>query len=100
MTNKEQNMMKLVNYHFQRANNILSAKKQNEIFVGVYNHFNKRLKKNRIKKRELIIKYMNSLISNEEAKTVKHGRTIAALIGFGLTLMGLAALMTKKGTED
>ena len=107
MTKKEQNMMKLVNYHFSRLSVVtLSAQKQDKICVGVYNHFNKKNKR-KLTKRSDITKYMFSLRLKCMATTFgrvakkaiqqKQGRTIALAIGLGLMEM---ALMTRKRTED
>ena len=107
MTKKEQNMMKLVNYHFSRIPAAsLSAQKQDKICVEVYNHFNKKNKR-KLTKRSDITKYMFSLRLKCMATTFgrvakkaiqqEQGRTIALAIGLGL--MGMA-LMTRKRTED
>jgi len=107
MIQKEQNMMKLVNYHLiYMGPGRVSKEKKEELFVKVYNHFNKTKKKKL--KRSDIIKYMSELREKSQkaavaatigrvVKRVVSQESLSLAIGAGLMLM---CLERTKRTED
>ena len=90
MTQKEQNMMKLVNYHLIYIGpGRVPKEKKEKIYVEVYNHFNRNKKKKL--KRSDIVAYMSELRRQRQQRAAAaFGRVVKRVVNQEGQLLSLA----------
>lgn len=105
MTQKEQNMMKLVSYYFFYIEaGRVSKEKKEKLFVEVYNHFNRKNKKRLTKKSDIVV-YMSELRKQRQraaiSKLIKRdrGKLFATALVAGITCLALGNRIERR-TED
>jgi len=104
MTKKEQNMMKLVDYHiiYMGPGRVPKEKKE-KLFVEVYNHFN-RNKKKKLTKRSDIVAYMSKLRKAAAIRRITkrdRGKLFSTALVAGITCLAFLGLGNRiKRTED